>query len=322
MAKIIKEITLDAVRDNMSCTIPAKQNDAESRFIRVRITADRRPVSLNAMSTAVINALRPDGQSNGFVGKVGDDGTVTVPISTWMLALCGNVKCDVSVFDGNERLTTMPFYITVEESLYDGEGIENEQEYTVLSSLMDENQEIRTAESLRVLAEMTRVESEEERVFAETVRESAETLRETNEQARITAEEQREGAEAVRNTNEQARNTAEQQRDSAEGLREISEGVRENAERERADAESLRVAAEEERRIRESGRTTFIPSVSAEGVISWTNDKGLENPQPVMLRGSDGYTPVKGSDYWTEADRQEIIGDVLNALPLAEGSEF
>ncbi len=28
---------------------------------------------------------------------------------------------------------------------------------------------------------------------------------------------------------------------------------------------------------------TFMPSVSETGVISWTNDKGLENPTPVNL---------------------------------------
>ena len=30
---------------------------------------------------------------------------------------------------------------------------------------------------------------------------------------------------------------------------------------------------------------TFTPSVDSEGNISWTNDKGLENPTPVNIRG-------------------------------------
>ena len=33
---------------------------------------------------------------------------------------------------------------------------------------------------------------------------------------------------------------------------------------------------------------TFTPSVSAEGVISWTNDGGLENPASVNIKGADG----------------------------------
>ena len=31
--------------------------------------------------------------------------------------------------------------------------------------------------------------------------------------------------------------------------------------------------------------------------------------------GVDGYTPVKGTDYWTAEDRQSIVRDVLAALP-------
>ena len=33
---------------------------------------------------------------------------------------------------------------------------------------------------------------------------------------------------------------------------------------------------------------TFTPSVSNEGVISWTNDKGLDNPSPVNIKGDKG----------------------------------
>ena len=66
--------------------------------------------------------------------------------------------------------------------------------------------------------------------------------------------------------------------------------------------------------------TTFFPSVSAEGVISWTNDGGLQNPAPVNIKGKDGadgkdgkdgedgkdgkdgYTPQKGVDYFDGKD--------------------
>lgn len=35
--------------------------------------------------------------------------------------------------------------------------------------------------------------------------------------------------------------------------------------------------------------------------------------------GKDGKTPVKGTDYWTAADKQEIVNDVIAALP--DGTE-
>lgn len=43
-----------------------------------------------------------------------------------------------------------------------------------------------------------------------------------------------------------------------------------------------------------SGGTTFIPSVSQDGIISWTNDGGLPNPTPVNIRGPQGNTGEQG----------------------------
>ena len=72
---------------------------------------------------------------------------------------------------------------------------------------------------------------------------------------------------------------------------------------------------------------TFTPSVSAEGVISWTNDGGLVNPEPVNIKGPagpagadgkagmDGKTPIKGTDYFTPEDKAGLVQDVLAALP-------
>ena len=42
--------------------------------------------------------------------------------------------------------------------------------------------------------------------------------------------------------------------------------------------------------------TTFIPSVSADGTLSWTNDGGLPNPDPVNIRGPQGEQGIQGND--------------------------
>lgn len=39
---------------------------------------------------------------------------------------------------------------------------------------------------------------------------------------------------------------------------------------------------------------TFTPSVSTEGIISWTNDKNLPNPDPVNIKGPKGDTGATG----------------------------
>lgn len=53
-----------------------------------------------------------------------------------------------------------------------------------------------------------------------------------------------------------------------------------------------------------SNGATFIPSMSQDGTLSWTNNGGLQNPAPMNLRGPSGvtFTPHIDSDYnlsWT-----------------------
>ena len=53
--------------------------------------------------------------------------------------------------------------------------------------------------------------------------------------------------------------------------------------------------------------TTFTPHVSPEGVISWTNDGGLENPDPVTIKGD---TPIKGVDYYTDEEKDTLSSEI------------
>lgn len=84
----------------------------------------------------------------------------------------------------------------------------------------------------------------------------------------------------------------------------------------------------------ESG-ATFTPSVAADGTLSWTNNKGLENPAPVNIKGEKGDQGDKGDTYTlTEADKTEIaekaVGipeyvkteaeEVINKVIAAQGS--
>ena len=43
---------------------------------------------------------------------------------------------------------------------------------------------------------------------------------------------------------------------------------------------------------------------------------------PAGKEGKNGRTPVKGIDYWTADDKDEIVSDVLDALPNASGVNF
>ena len=39
-------------------------------------------------------------------------------------------------------------------------------------------------------------------------------------------------------------------------------------------------------------------------------------------KGDKGDTPVKGTDYWTAADKAEIVADTLAALPTWTGGNY
>lgn len=85
----------------------------------------------------------------------------------------------------------------------------------------------------------------------------------------------------------------------------------------------------------------YTPSVSTEGVLSWaasksgmpavssanikgpkgdTGETGEQGPKgdtgETGPGGAAGYTPVKGTDYWTAADKQSMVSDVLAEMPV------
>lgn len=62
------------------------------------------------------------------------------------------------------------------------------------------------------------------------------------------------------------------------------------------------------------------------GADGQTGPKGDTGPQGPAGQdgapgkdGSPGYTPQRGTDYWTDADKAEIVQDVLAALPVYNG---
>lgn len=68
---------------------------------------------------------------------------------------------------------------------------------------------------------------------------------------------------------------------------------------------------------------TFTPSVSDAGLLSWTNDGGKTNPKSVNIKGpkgdpgADGKTPVKGTDYFTPADVEEIAQEAAGKVDVS-----
>lgn len=143
MIEIIKELNIEVSKPNVFQAVVAKQYDMNTRFIKATFvdSGDKIYIDPNATVSVVINAVRPDGVAKGFEGKVNDDGTVTVPLHSWMLELDGTVVCDISVIDtetnDNKKLTTTSFTLVVEKAAYGGDDITSDPQYDILLELIE-----------------------------------------------------------------------------------------------------------------------------------------------------------------------------------------
>ena len=143
MIEIIKELKIEVSKPNVFQAVVAKQYDMNTRFIKATLVDDRDIVRIPSRPTvkAIINAERPDGLSKGFDGEVNSDGTVTVPLHSWMLEMEGTVICDISIVDtaadDNKKLTTTAFTLLVEKAAYGGGDVTNDPQYDVMVHLLE-----------------------------------------------------------------------------------------------------------------------------------------------------------------------------------------
>ena len=56
-----------------------------------------------------------------------------------------------------------------------------------------------------------------------------------------------------------------------------------------------------------------------QGIQGPKGDTGERGPQGIQgPKGDDGHTPIKGTDYWTASDKEEIISETVDRLPIKE----
>jgi hypothetical protein len=144
LIKIIKELNIEVTKPNVFQALVAKQYDMNTRFLKATFVdcGERIDIPNSPTLSVVINAQRIDGQAKGFDGEINDDGTVTVPLHSWMLELEGEVICDISVIDAaadnEKKLTTTSFALIVEKAAYGGDDVTSDPQYDVLVSLIND----------------------------------------------------------------------------------------------------------------------------------------------------------------------------------------
>ena len=137
--KITKEITLDVSRLNRFQSIIAKQNDKDSRYLKVSVSDEGNVLIIPSSAKATITATRPDKLSSSFLGKISEDGKAIVPLSPWMLELDGSLSCEVSIITEESVLKTTSFYVDVEPDESSGNtDVIQDPNYDILVELIQE----------------------------------------------------------------------------------------------------------------------------------------------------------------------------------------
>lgn len=136
MAKIYQELKLDVLKANNAIRIQAKQNDVDSRYLKVTVTEDGKPIDMSGFTSVQINVKRDDGENEAFAGEIAE-GVVIVPIPSWALEVAGYASCDISMLNGEgEILTTLSFRLYVEKSNYKREITEDSPNYTAFEQAL------------------------------------------------------------------------------------------------------------------------------------------------------------------------------------------
>lgn len=137
--KITKEITLDVSRLNRFQSIIAKQNDKDSRYLKVSVAEEGNVLIIPSSAKVTITATRPDKLSSSFLGKISEDGKAIVPLSPWMLELDGSLSCEVSIITEESVLKTTSFSVDVEPDESSGNtDVTQDPNYDILVELIQE----------------------------------------------------------------------------------------------------------------------------------------------------------------------------------------
>ncbi|EKO1913627.1 BppU family phage baseplate upper protein [Clostridium botulinum] len=234
-------LIIDTKRTLFNAVRGFKQEENNS-VLYINLVQNSIPFNLTGL-TVRINFKRPDGQVLLQMADVTNatEGKIKVNILTRVLKLVGEVKADLSIFNiKNEKITSAPFSLFIEPSIYTNDYIEKNDELDLI-------QRVWTSEDERIKAENTRKLNEENRV-------SNESIRVENEKDRTDKEQLRELVEDRRQDNEAGREKNESNRIENEKTRLENENQRKENEENRATEETKRVKNETTRETNETTR--------------------------------------------------------------------
>ena len=134
----IKKISVELSGEMLFEYITAIQGDAASRYVEIVLLNNNQAYTPPDGATAVIRAVKPDGTIIFNNCEIDTSGTIKAELTAQMLAVCGNVRCQASLYstDGG-ILTSVPFIVKVVSKSANDAQIESGNEFNAIKDASD-----------------------------------------------------------------------------------------------------------------------------------------------------------------------------------------
>lgn len=291
MAKLpvlITRIDIDAGAERKNYLVQAKQGDKATRFVSVLIVEDGKEYAPPADADLIANFQKPDGKFAYNAAKIDDGNRILVELTNQVLAVSGEVVCEVEIRakDSSQVLTSCTFTVKVGRSNRNENAILSSNEMTAFdakwATLNSSMEEYATVERLRVEAEQNRVNAENARAKAETARQTAEGKRETSTQAAI-----KNAQDATNKATEATKKAEAALADQAELEQTLTDckTLKGQTETAASNAAASKAAAEQQAAL--AGQERAKAEAAAKTAESWTPDGAVDAVWAARLDGTN-----------------------------------
>ena len=134
----IKKINVELSGEMLFEYITAIQGDTASRYVEIVLLNNNQAYTPPDGATAVIRATKPDGTIILNDCEISTDGTIKAELTAQMLAVCGNVRCQTSLYSSDGGiLTSVPFIVKVVSKSANDAQIESGNEFNAIKDASD-----------------------------------------------------------------------------------------------------------------------------------------------------------------------------------------
>lgn len=241
MNKSIYQFTLDIHSAASQISLPVLLGDT-GRQLRISLAERGASYEIADGCRAVFFATKADGVPLANDCVILNNRIIQYDFTNQTANVEGLADCEIRLYGADGKKITAPRFAMIVDSrvVYNEDIPVSEVERTTIDNMI-------SAETARVAAELIRIAAEEDRVEEEAKRSKGEVDRTANESVRTAEEEKRKEAESARETEEANRREAENTRATSENNRATKESARVLAEKSRVDAEKERHAGEQAR---------------------------------------------------------------------------